>query len=187
VAPPSLATRLARTLGRTLRRAAGDALSGTRRSPSPVPATQPARTRRTDGATGAAAYPGDFPGRPPMSFAPHPDGVADPGEVVWTWVPYEEDHSRGKDRPVLVVGRDGEWLLALMLTSKDHDRDEAQEARAGRHWVDIGAGDWDAQGRPSEVRVDRVIRVDPSAVRRAGAALDRRTFGLVEAAVRDRR
>jgi hypothetical protein len=121
-----------------------------------------------------------------MSFAPHPDGVADPGEVVWTWVPYEEDHSRGKDRPVLVVGRDGDWLLALMLTSKDHDRDEAQEARAGRHWVDIGAGDWDRQGRPSEVRVDRVVRVDPSAVRRAGAALDRGTFELVEAAVRSR-
>ena len=99
-------------------------------------------------------------------------------------MPYEEDHSRGKDRPVLVVGRDGGWLLALMLTSKDHDRDEAQEAHAGRHWVDIGAGGWDPRGRPSEVRVDRVVRVDPSAVRRAGAALDRRTFGLVEAAVR---
>ena len=80
---------------------------------------------------------------------------------------------------MLVVGRDGDWLLALMLTSKDHDRDEAQEARAGRHWVDIGAGDWDRQGRPSEVRVDRVVRVDPTAVRRAGAALDRRTFEAV--------
>jgi hypothetical protein len=121
-----------------------------------------------------------------MSFAPHPDDVADPGEIVWTWVPFEEDHSRGKDRPVLVVGRDGGWLLALMLTSKDHDRDGAQEARAGRHWVDIGTGDWDRQGRPSEVRVDRVVRVDPTAVRRAGAALDRRTFDLVADAVRSR-
>jgi hypothetical protein len=183
VAGQSLAARLARSLGRTLRRATADAFSGAGRSRSPFPATQPGRTRRTLGSAGGA-YPGDFPGRPPMSFAPHPDGVADPGEIVWTWVPYEEDHSRGKDRPVLVVGRDGAWLLALMLTSKDHDRDEAQEARAGRHWVDIGAGDWDARGRPSEVRVDRVIRVDPSAVRRAGAALDRRTFALVEAAVR---
>ena len=182
--PPSLAGRLARALGHALRRASGTHCRGTRRSASPVPATQPARTRRTDGGAAASTYPGDFRGRPPMSFAPHPDGVADPGEVVWTWVPYEEDHARGKDRPVLVVGRDGNWLLALMLTSKDHDRDEAQEARAGRHWVDIGAGGWDPRGRPSEVRVDRVIRVDPAAVRRAGAALDRRTFELVEAAVR---
>jgi len=121
-----------------------------------------------------------------MSFAPHPDDVADPGEIVWTWVPFEEDPTRGKDRPVLVVGRDNGWLLALMLTSKDHDRDGDQEARAGRHWVDIGAGDWDRQGRPSEVRVDRVVRVDPTAVRRAGAALDRGTFEAVAAAVRSR-
>jgi hypothetical protein len=121
-----------------------------------------------------------------MAFAPHPDDVTDPGEIVWTWVPFEEDHTRGKDRPVLVVGRDGGWLLALMLTSKDHDRDGAQEARAGRHWVDIGAGDWDLRGRPSEVRVDRVVRVDPTAVRRAGAALDRRTFEAVADAVRSR-
>ena len=151
MAAPSLAARLARSLGRTLRRATADALSGAGRSRSPFPATQPGRTRRAHGSADGAAYPGDFRGQPPMSFAPHPDGVADPGEIVWTWVPYEEDHSRGKDRPVLVVGRDGAWLLALMLTSKDHDRDEAQEARAGRHWVDIGAGDWDARGRP---RVD---------------------------------
>jgi hypothetical protein len=179
---PTLASRLARTLGRTLRRAASDALSGAGRSSRPAPARLPEQERRTGGA--AASYPGDFRGQPTISFAPHPDGVADPGEIVWTWVPYEEDHARGKDRPVLVIGTDGAWLLALMLTSKDHDRDEAQEARAGRHWVDIGAGDWDRQGRPSEVRVDRVIRVDPTAVRRAGAALDRRTFEAVAAAVR---
>ena len=189
MAASSLASRLVRGLGRTLRRAATDALAGagrtTARGPAPTPG--PPRGRRTDdGAAGRSTYPGDFRGRPPMSFAPQPDDVADPGEIVWTWVPFEEDHTRGKDRPVLVVGRDDGWLLALMLTSKDHDRDEAQEARAGRHWVDIGAGDWDRQGRPSEVRVDRVVRVDPTAVRRAGAALDRRTFEAVADAVRSR-
>ncbi len=85
-------------------------------------------------------------------YAPRPDGRPDPGEIVWTWVPYEEDHSQGKDRPVLLVGRDGDWLLGLQLTSKDHDRDAEQERRAGRRWVDIGSGAWDRQGRPSEVR-----------------------------------
>jgi PemK-like, MazF-like toxin of type II toxin-antitoxin system len=88
--------------------------------------------------------------------------------VVWTWVPFEEDYSRGKDRPVLVIGRDAGWLLALMLTSKDHDRDAAQEARAGRHWFDVGTGDWDPRGRPSEARLDRVLQIDPRRVRREG-------------------
>ncbi len=45
---------------------------------------------------------------------------------------------------MLVIGRDGPWLLTLMLTSKDHDGDPAHvahEAAAGRLWVDIGSGD----------------------------------------------
>ena len=125
-------------------------------------------------APSAGAYPGDFTGRPRLDYAPHDgDDVADPGEIVWTWVPYEEDHSRGKDRPVLVVGRDDVWLLALPLTSKDHDRDEAQEAREGRFWVDIGSGAWDTRNRPSEVRVNRILRVDPARVRRIAARLDK--------------
>ena len=45
-----------------------------------------------------------------------------------------------------------------MLTSKDHDRDAADEARWGRHWMDVGTGGWDRQRRPSEVRLDRLIR-----------------------------
>ena len=143
------------------------------------------RTRRVDsGHASPRAYPGDFRGTPDLGYAPKPDGRPDPGEIVWTWVPYEEDHSQGKDRPVLIVGRDGEWLLALMLTSKDHDRDHAQEARHGRHWQDIGSGGWDAKGRPSEVRVDRILRVDPGAVRREGAVLDRARFDQVAATVR---
>jgi hypothetical protein len=123
---------------------------------------------------------------PTLAYSPHPDGRPDPGEVVWTWVPFEEDHTQGKDRPVLLVGRDGSWLLGLMLTSQDHDRDAAQEARWGRHWVDIGVGAWDRQGRPSEVRVDRIVRVDPATVRREGAVLDRRRFDEVAQAVRTR-
>ncbi len=113
------------------------------------------------------------------TYSPRADGAPDPGEIVWTWVPYEEDHSRGKDRPVLLVGRDGPWLLGLQLTSQDHDRDAVQEARHGRSWMDIGSGPWDARRRPSEVRLDRVLRVDPGTVRREGAVLDRGTFERV--------
>jgi hypothetical protein len=50
-----------------------------------------------------------------LVYAPDLDGRADPGEIVWTWVVYEDDPTRGKDRPVLVVGRDRRTLLGLML------------------------------------------------------------------------
>lgn len=77
---------------------------------------------------------------------------------------------------MLIVGRHKGWLLTLMLTSKDHDRDAADEARWGRRWLDIGAGSWDKSRRPSEVRLDRVIRVHPDDVRREGAVLEQATF-----------
>jgi hypothetical protein len=119
-----------------------------------------------------------------VGYSPRVDGRADPGEVVWAWVPYEDDPAQGKDRPVLVVGHDGEVLLALQLTSKDHDRDAAQEASAGRYWMDVGIGAWDSQHRPSEVRLNRLLRLDPSAVRREGAALPKPLFDAVVAAAR---
>ncbi|MDQ1739435.1 MAG: hypothetical protein QOE53_1087 [Pseudonocardiales bacterium] len=134
------------------------------------------------GRAGLGGYPGDFAGTVVPSYDPHPDGVADPGEVVWAWVPYEEDHNRGKDRPVLIIGRDSGYLLGLMLTSKDHDRDHADEARHGRHWLDVGSGGWDGQRRPSEVRLDRVLRLRPESVRREGAALSRPVFEQVSQA-----
>jgi hypothetical protein len=118
---------------------------------------------------------------PDIEYRPRDDGHPDPGEVVWAWVPYEEDDGRGKDRPVLVIGRRGRDLLALMLTSKDHDRDAADEARHGRFWTDIGRGPWDVHGRASEVRLDRLLVLSPSAVRREGAALDRHRFDVVVA------
>jgi hypothetical protein len=144
------------------------------RTAAPAP---PARGPRR-----SSSYPGDFLGTVRPVYSPRLDGDPDPGEVVWTWVPYEEDHTQGKDRPVLLVGHDGPWLLGLQLTSKDHD-DAAQEARYGRYWMDIGTGAWDSRGRPSEVRLNRVIRVDPHAVRREGAVLDRKTFDAVVAAM----
>lgn len=126
-----------------------------------------------------ADYPGDFQGTPRLTYAPHEGRLADPGEIAWTWVPYEEDATKGKDRPVLIIGRDSEWLLALPLTSKDHDRDAAQEASVGRYWCDIGTGPWDRQGRASEVRVNRIVRIAPDAVRRVSGRLDKERFDMV--------
>jgi PemK-like, MazF-like toxin of type II toxin-antitoxin system len=127
----------------------------------------------------------DYRGEIAFAYEPHPnDEYADPGEVVWTWVPFEDDPRQGKDRPVLVIGYDGDHVLGLMLTSKDHDRDAADEARHGRHWFDVGAGQWDRDRRPSEVRVDRILTLDPAGIRREGAVLDRARFDQVVAAVR---
>jgi len=118
-----------------------------------------------------------------ISYRPNLDGTPDPGEIVWAWVPYEDDPRQGKDRPVLLVGQAGDALAGLMLASKNHDRDAAQEARRGRVWMDIGAGAWDARGRPSEVRLDRLLKVDPATVRREGAVVDRALFDRVVAAM----
>jgi hypothetical protein len=128
--------------------------------------------------------PGRRPGGPSpapidVTYGPRPDGLPDPGEVVWAWVPFDEGDGRGKDRPVLVIGRRGGELVGLMLSSQDHDRDAADEARWGRVWTDIGTGDWDARRRPSEVRLDRLLVLDPATVRREGAALDRERFEVV--------
>jgi hypothetical protein len=120
-----------------------------------------------------------------LAYRPRDDGRPDPGEVVWAWVPYDEGDGRGKDRPVLVVGRGDVDLVGLMLTSKDHDRDAADEARHGRTWMDVGRGAWDSRGRPSEVRLDRLLLVPPDSARREGAALDRQRFDEVVAALRD--
>jgi hypothetical protein len=194
----SLGQQLARIVGRAARDGAWELLrgkgrlSGNRARPNAGtrPAAprdadrRPAPTRPAPGAPPPGGYPGDFEGLPDIAYSPAHDGDPDPGEIVWTWVPFEEDHSRGKDRPVLVIGHDGPWLLGLMLTSQDHDRDAAQEARHGRQWVDIGTGSWDRQGRPSEARVDRIVRVDPARVRREGAVLSRERFDDVAVAVR---
>lgn len=105
-------------------------------------------------------------------YAPELDGNADPGEVVWTWVEFEENDGRGKDRPVLVVGRDGGTLLGLMLSSQDKRADD-------RHWVGIGRGAWDHGDKPSWLRLDRVLDVPEDGIRREGAILPKADFDKV--------
>lgn len=143
------------------------------KSSAPKPSA-PAATGASDGSD----YPGDYRDMINFEYSPSLDGDADPGEIVWTWVPFEEDHSQGKDRPVLLVGRDGEYLLALMMTSKDHNNRE----HADSNYLDIGSGPWDPQGRASEVKLNRVIRVRPDSMRREGAIMPEDTFRLIERA-----
>ena len=112
-----------------------------------------------------------------LVYAPDLDGRADPGEIVWTWVVYEDDPTRGKDRPVLVVGRDRRTLLGLMLSSQEYHGDD-------NDWVGIGSGSWDYEGRASWVRLDRVLDVPEEGIRREGAILDREVFEVVAARLR---
>lgn len=175
----SLSSRLGGAFGRILRDVLNSALKSSSRSTT--------RRRTTSTRTSpplSRDYPGDYTKKPSISYDPHPGTLPDPGEIVWTWVVFEEDHSQGKDRPVLIIGRDGDWMLACPLTSKDHDRDAAQEAHEGRYWVEIGTGSWDPQRRVSEVRVDRIVRVDPREVRRVAGKLDKTRFDKVADGVR---
>lgn len=112
-----------------------------------------------------------------VEYAPDLDGDADPGEVVWTWVKYEDDPQQGKDRPVLVVGRDARTLLGLMLSSQS-------ERDGQRNWLALGPGAWDREDRPSWVRLDRILEVDDDGIRREGAILDRERFALVATRLR---
>jgi hypothetical protein len=111
-----------------------------------------------------------------LSYSPVSDGDPDPGEIVWTWVPFEERDGRGKDRPVLVVAAESSGaVLAVQLTSKDHDDDRGD-------FVALGSGPWDQAGRASWVNIDRVFRVYPQGMRREAASLDKARFlGVAQA------
>ena len=213
-ARPPAVQRAARDLGRSAVRSVQEARSG--RSDHSVQEARPGRSSRSaggpasearsrgqgapsgHGATGGSSALADRSSAPPVaiSYAPRNDDHPDPGEVVWAWVPYEEDLSRGKDRPVLVLaeedartgGRDGdgEVLVGLMLTTRDRaDAGEIHVDQHGATWVDVGAGAWDSKGRPSEARADRLLRLGPHAVRREGAHLPRDRFDRVASAVRE--
>jgi hypothetical protein len=110
-------------------------------------------------------------------YAPDLDGRADPGEIVWTWVVFEDDPTKGKDRPVLVVGRDRRTLLGLMLSSQPYHSGDPD-------WVGIGTGPWDYEGRQSWVRLDRILDVPEEGIRREGAILRRDKFDVIAARLR---
>jgi len=124
------------------------------------------------GATSKSGLPSE--GVVTVEYTPRLDGDPDPGEIVWTWVPFEEDPEQGKDRPVVVIGRRGDGLVGVPLTSRKNDR-EAQ--------ISIGAGDWDPKRRTSYARIWRMLDIDEGATRREGAVLQRDRFDDVIAAV----
>lgn len=114
-----------------------------------------------------------------LAYEPRPDAQPDPGEIVWAWVPYEEDAARGKDRPLLVLARaEGTRSWAMKLTSKAHEGE--------RDHVPLGTGDWDRERRPSWLDVDQIYLVPTGGIRRAAGALDRSTYLRVAQALSQR-
>ncbi len=114
------------------------------------------------------AYP--YRGRVTPDYSPESDRNPDPGEIVWAWVPFEEDDTVGKDRPLVVIGR-GErpgQFVAFMLSSRDHAGDPG--------WIAVGTGSWDPERRQSWARVDRPLGIDDGGVRREGAVLTEERF-----------
>ncbi|CAJ1496112.1 type II toxin-antitoxin system PemK/MazF family toxin [[Mycobacterium] kokjensenii] len=145
-----------------------EVLSGGAPGPTPeIPAGRPVTHRSTPTAHRARR----------IAYAPDLNGRADPGEIVWTWVAYEDEPDHGKDRPVLVVGRDRSMLLGLMLSSRERHADDT-------NWVGIGSGTWDDSHRLSWVRLDRVLDVPEESIRREGAILPRPMFDAVAARLR---
>jgi mRNA-degrading endonuclease toxin of MazEF toxin-antitoxin module len=92
-------------------------------------------------------------------------------------VAYEDDPAQGKDRPVVVIGRDGALVAAVALTSKRGRRGDT---------IEVGRGQWDIGGRTSYAKLDRILSVDPAEMRREGAILDRERFDRIVAALRRR-
>jgi PemK-like, MazF-like toxin of type II toxin-antitoxin system len=109
-----------------------------------------------------------------IAYEPCLDGDPDPGEVVWAWVPYEEDHTQGKDRPVIVIGRHGAFLAGIQLTTKGADHPEN---------VFVGSGGWDPQRRDSWAKLDRIVQIDPSTVRRADNIREKQRFDQLASAL----
>jgi hypothetical protein len=94
--------------------------------------------------------------------------------VVWIWVPFEEDPTQGKDRPLVVIGRRHNTLVGVPLTTKRNDREPQ---------IEVGTGDWDPKRRVSYARIWRMMDIDPTQMRREGAIIDRGRFDQVVAAV----
>jgi PemK-like, MazF-like toxin of type II toxin-antitoxin system len=139
---------------------------GGSRVASLAPAPAPTRRVQPDGELAAVT----------IVYSPLLDGDPDPGEVVWTWVQYEDDPTHGKDRPVVIIGRCGAKLAGVQLTTKPHpERDDE---------VAVGTGSWDPAARVSYAKLERILTIDPAAVRREGAILDKHRFDEVVTALR---
>lgn len=180
----------------TLAGVLGKLLSGGSSRPQPVNPPRPRATLRPDGVSrkqtpsvrDMEADAGRMPGSATVQvdperirelrvgYSPSRNDLPDSGEVIWTWVPYEENDGRGKDRPVLVIGRHtAQRVYAVRMTSKPHGGD--------RDFLSIGSGGWDSQGRESWVDIEQLYSVHEDGMRREAAVLDAGRYARVAQAL----
>lgn len=102
-------------------------------------------------------------------YAPDMDGQVDPGEVVWFWAPPMNAESTPMERALVVIGRHGSDVLGLITSPNPvHKKEDS--------WLDIGAGPWDETGRQSWVRLDKVIKLPETSIRRQGSVIPQSRF-----------
>lgn len=111
-------------------------------------------------------------------YAPNMDGQVDPGEVVWFWVPDERSETKLTERALVVIGRHGDLVLGL-ITSPNPVHAMSEK------WIDIGSGPWDDAGRKCWLRLDKIIKVPETAIRRQGAVIPLRRFNRVANRLRE--
>lgn len=107
-----------------------------------------------------------------LFYAPNMDGHVDPGEVVWFWVAPDDQTGSLTERALVVVGRHGDLIIGLLTSPNPSHADST-------NWLDIGAGPWDDAGRQSWVRLDKVIKVPETAIRRQGAVIPEHRFNRI--------
>lgn len=111
-----------------------------------------------------------------FEYAPQIDGDPDPGEVIWTWVPYVENDGRGKDRPVLIIARiDENRVAGCYLSTNQRDG-----------YFRIGAGPWDSKGRVSYMNAERLLSISADGMRREGSLVPEDVFARATDAIRSR-
>jgi mRNA-degrading endonuclease toxin of MazEF toxin-antitoxin module len=97
-------------------------------------------------------------------------GGPQPGQVWWAEVPFEDGHG-SKDRPVVVLRRDGGHRVVLMVSSQD---------KAGRRgWVALDRRGWDRRPGRSWVRTDREIPLRGRDFRRRAGRCPAETWALL--------
>jgi len=110
----------------------------------------------------------DFTGVATLEYTPHPER--------------RDERSREEPGAATRPARSAVWR-ARWAPSLRVGPDRGSLGRIGQ--FDVGSGDWDARRRPSEVRLDRVLQLDPARVRREGATLDQGRFEAVAQALRN--
>ena len=102
-------------------------------------------------------------------YAPDMDGQADPGEVIWVWIQPNLPGHPARERAMVVVGRSQHLLLGLLISPNPEHANED-------NWIDIGSGGWDVAGRQCWARLDKILEVPESTIRRQGAIIPKSRF-----------